>query len=327
MSDQIVPLVSVVITTYKRAALLPRSMMSIINQRYPRVELVVVNGHSPDNTADVVRNFINEHPTATIRYIEEEENLGISSSRNTGAKSASGEYIAFLDDDDEFLPDYISEVMKAFSKLDKDYGAVCTGMILIDAWGWQSYAPSIYNWHCAPGSGWTFRREVFSEGGLWYDTTLHGQEDLEFGLRFFQRYKGFDVDKPLRKYYFTLPDFPKRTVVATSTADREKTYRCYSKIFEMHHDLFFSVGDTELSGEYLRWGLIAGQAGKMDAARKHLRDSLRLHFGWQAFFYWLASLTGAYGFMVFDILKSRVMRVWKVFFSRKNILALRQVQY
>ncbi len=303
-------------------------MASIVNQRYPRVELVVVSGHSPDNTAEVVRDFARAHPKATIRYIEEEQNLGISSSRNTGAKSAKGDYIAFLDDDDEFLPDYLPEVMKAFSTLGKEYGAVCTGMVLVDARGWKSYAPSIFNWRCAPGSGWTFRREVFSEdGGMWYDTTLKGQEDLEFGLRFARKWKGFDVDKPLRKYYFTLPSFRPETIVRTSTADREKTYRCYSAIFAMHPEIFFSVGDAELSGEYLRWGLIAGQAGKMDAARKHLRESLRLHFRWQAFFYWLASYTSSYGFMAFDVLKSRAMRVWKVFLSPKNILAWRGPRY
>jgi len=263
---------------------LPRSMMSVVSQRYPRVELLVVSGHSPDNTAEVVRAFEDAHPGFVIRYIEEERNLGVSSSRNVGAKNANGDYIAFLDDDDELLPDYVHEVVRAFSGLGKEYGAVCTGAILVDARGWQSHAPTACNGRGTPGSGWTFRREVFFEGGLAYDTSIRVQEDFEFGLRFFRKYKGFGVDKPLRKYYFTEPSFRARVIPCTNTANREGSYCCYSRIFEMHRDFFLSMGDRDLSGEYLCWGLIAGRAGKMDAAREKLRKSLGFIFPGRRFF-------------------------------------------
>lgn len=91
-------MISVVITTYNRAHLLPRAIKSVLKQTLKPLEIIVVDDGSSDTTSEVIKAF------PTIRYIKK-ENAGISSARNYGIKAAKGRYIAFLDDDDVWLED------------------------------------------------------------------------------------------------------------------------------------------------------------------------------------------------------------------------------
>ena len=94
------PRVSVVITTYNRAILLPRAVNSVLAQTYPDYEIVIVDDCSTDSTPDVIRSFADTR----IRSFKHKQNRGVSAARNTGIANARGEYISFLDDDDEWLP-------------------------------------------------------------------------------------------------------------------------------------------------------------------------------------------------------------------------------
>ena len=94
------PKVTVVITTYNRAGLLPRAIKSVLAQTYTDYEVIIVDDCSSDNTQDVIAGF--DDPR--IRSFRHERNRGQSVTRNTGIFNAKGQYIAFLDDDDEYLP-------------------------------------------------------------------------------------------------------------------------------------------------------------------------------------------------------------------------------
>jgi glycosyltransferase involved in cell wall biosynthesis len=91
--------VSAIITTYNRSALLVEAIHSVLNQTFPDFEVLVVDDGSTDDTAAVV-NQINDQ---RICYIYQ-NNAGQAAARNTGIRSARGEYVAFLDDDDYWLP-------------------------------------------------------------------------------------------------------------------------------------------------------------------------------------------------------------------------------
>ena len=95
------PLVSVIIPTYNGARFLGRAMRSVLDQTYPNLELIVVDDQSPDDTAEVVRQF--DDPR--VKYIRHEVNQGASSARVTGCRHSSGEIVAFLDQDDFFHPE------------------------------------------------------------------------------------------------------------------------------------------------------------------------------------------------------------------------------
>lgn len=94
-------LVSVVIPTYNRAGLVPAAIRSVLAQTYEKFEIVVVDDGSTDETEAVIRREFGDDPR--VRYFRK-ENGGVSSARNFGLRQNRGEFVAFLDSDDVWLP-------------------------------------------------------------------------------------------------------------------------------------------------------------------------------------------------------------------------------
>ena len=94
------PFFSVIICTYNRAGFLARAINSVYNQTFKNFELVVIDDGSIDSTKELLKNF------KDVRYVAQ-NHQGVSAARNRGLGEARGEYIAFLDSDDEFLPDHL----------------------------------------------------------------------------------------------------------------------------------------------------------------------------------------------------------------------------
>ena len=109
------PMVSVVITTYKREPrLLVRAVESVQRQSYNNLEIIVVDD-SPETykLRSSVRDAI--FSLENVIYIQHDENRGACEARNTGLRLAQGEFIAFLDDDDEWMPDKITKQIQCFT--------------------------------------------------------------------------------------------------------------------------------------------------------------------------------------------------------------------
>ncbi|MCW3805814.1 glycosyltransferase family 2 protein [Plebeiibacterium marinum] len=108
-------LVSVIITTYQRPVFLERAIRSILNQTYPEIELIVVDDNDQDSEArQLTESLIKKYPD--IIYVKHPENKGANAARNSGIRIAKGEYIAFLDDDDEFLGTKIAKQVEVAKK-------------------------------------------------------------------------------------------------------------------------------------------------------------------------------------------------------------------
>ena len=120
------PKVSVIITTYNRADLLPRAVNSVLSQTYADFELIIVDDCSSDNIQSVVADFSDPR----VRSIRHERNRGLSAARNTGLERARGEYIAFLDDDDEYLPCKLEDQVALLDASSPDVGLV---------YGWSNW--------------------------------------------------------------------------------------------------------------------------------------------------------------------------------------------
>jgi len=104
--------ISVVIPVHDRRALVGRAVCSVLGQSLPPHEIIVVDDGSTDGTADAVRE---EFPAVTV--LAGDSNLGVSHARNRGIDHASGEWIAFLDSDDEWLPDKLQRQVECLSRL------------------------------------------------------------------------------------------------------------------------------------------------------------------------------------------------------------------
>lgn len=98
MTIKATPLVSVIIPTYNRARLLPEAIASVLGQTYPRIEPIIVDDGSTDETPEVLRQYGDR-----IRIVRQ-GNAGPAIARNRGIAVATGEIIAFLDSDDQWMP-------------------------------------------------------------------------------------------------------------------------------------------------------------------------------------------------------------------------------
>lgn len=104
-------MISVIIPLYNKESIIERSLHSVLSQDYDDFEVVVVNDGSTDHSAEIVRS-INDPRIMLI----EQENGGPSKARNTGTKNAKGEWIVFLDADDELLPGALKVYDKAIQE-------------------------------------------------------------------------------------------------------------------------------------------------------------------------------------------------------------------
>ncbi|MFD2672709.1 glycosyltransferase [Marinicrinis sediminis] len=111
------PLISVIICTYNRASLLSETLMALPElHRMDQAEVIVVDNQSTDHTAAVVAQFQQHWPAScTLRYVREREQ-GLSHARNRGIEEASGDWIAFLDDDAIPERNWLQMMVQAFER-------------------------------------------------------------------------------------------------------------------------------------------------------------------------------------------------------------------
>lgn len=113
-------LVTVVIPTHNRSDLLPRAIRSVLGQTYKNLECIVVDDASNDSTEQVVREFEDNR----LIYLRHETSLHASAARNSGIKKARGEFLAFLDDDDEWLPQKLEKQLGLITSSSEQVGLV-----------------------------------------------------------------------------------------------------------------------------------------------------------------------------------------------------------
>jgi glycosyltransferase involved in cell wall biosynthesis len=103
------PLVAVIIPTYNRAPMLERAVQSVLSQTFRDFELVVVDDGSTDNTAELP---VFKTGVPRMRYMKLDHNRGVSRARNAGVRAISAPWLAFLDSDDEWLPEKLEKQVR-----------------------------------------------------------------------------------------------------------------------------------------------------------------------------------------------------------------------
>ncbi len=197
------PAVSVIMATYNRAAYLNRSISSFLNQTYRDCELIVVDDGSEDNTFEIVNKFMNGHEN--IRYIKH-SNRKLSLSKNAGIKAAAGKFIAFLDSDDEYKPDYLEKRVE-FMEANKDVDLIEGGAIIIgDPYVKDKYdlTKKIHLSECPIGPTFFGKAEIFSslDG---FDKDIYYSEDSYFWEKAEKVINVKKIDHPGYLYYRDTP--------------------------------------------------------------------------------------------------------------------------
>lgn len=200
-------LISIIIPTYKRPDVLPRAVDSVLAQSYKNIEVIVVDDNDPTFperavTEKVMEKYADE---PRVKYIKHPKNMNGSAARNTGFANSSGEYIMFLDDDDEFLPGKIEIQYERMESLDESWGlayiryefatdegkvlAVSAeknqGDLLVDALS--------RNLYIGAGSGLIIRRSVMEDLNG-FDASFIRNQDQEFLVRGLKKYKMACID-------------------------------------------------------------------------------------------------------------------------------------
>ncbi len=202
------PTVSVIIPTYNRAHMVGRAIRSVLNQTYQDFELIIVDDASTDNTEEVVKSFNNER----LRYIRLRENSGSSvAPRNTGIEIARGEYIAFLDSDDEWLPEKLEKQIDKFKSVSLDVGLVYSGCVGVS----ERTGETLFKFmHAKRGDVFSLmvernivggptvlvKRECFQKTGL-FDKGFLSFQDWDMWIRIAKCYKVDFVPEISAKYY------------------------------------------------------------------------------------------------------------------------------
>lgn len=192
------PLVSIIITTFAGSNVLSRAIQSILNQTYENWELIVVDDNNPDTaerqaTEGVMKTYVREN----IKYVKHTKNMNGSAARNTGIKNSSGEYIAFLDDDDIFYPKRLEKCIQTMLS-NPGCDSVLTNVIvtdgtsIIDCIEQTNHQDPLRDMFFgnALGTGsnlFLSRKAVDALGG--FDDSFSRRQDVEFMIRFYQQFK------------------------------------------------------------------------------------------------------------------------------------------
>jgi len=194
------PLVSVIIPTYNRAWTLEAAVDSVLAQEYPNVEILVVDDGSTDETPALLDRYGDTIRVLTI------ENGGVSRARNHGIAASTGEFIAFLDSDDSWLPGKLTEQVGFFEK--NPEALICQTE---EIWIRNGKRVNPCKHHKKPSgdifeaslhlclvspSAVMMRRSLFDTVGL-FDESLPACEDYDLWLRIACRYPVYTTPSPL----------------------------------------------------------------------------------------------------------------------------------
>ncbi|HBB67280.1 MAG TPA: hypothetical protein DCZ93_08260 [Elusimicrobia bacterium] len=205
------PKVSVIMPAFNCGRYIREAMSSVIAQTYKELELIVVDDGSKDNTAEIVSDFIKENGQYAVRYIYQ-GNKGAAAARNAGIVKAAGEYIAFLDCDDVWLPHKLAVQMPLLEK-DKSAGLVfgdavsfgegCTKPITasetFDLAGTDKNISRLFAANYIPILTVVARRSCFERSGL-FDESVAIVEDYDLWLRIAKYYRLVYADSLVAKY-------------------------------------------------------------------------------------------------------------------------------
>lgn len=163
-------LVSVVIPTYKRNSTLPRAIESVLNQTYKDIEILVVDDNEPgDEYFQNNLNLLLEYKdNGRVKHVQQEHHTNGAVARNLGIQKASGEYIAFLDDDDEWLPTKLEKQVSILDSHPEIGGVSCLYHELIN----DEIVHS-----CPPYSGENIHKKIFQREVAVFTSTILLRKD------------------------------------------------------------------------------------------------------------------------------------------------------
>lgn len=269
----VMPKVSVIIPTYNRAEYLNKAIASVLAQTFEDFELLIVDDCSSDNTSRVVENITDTR----IRYIRNNSNRGIAAVRNIGIKNTRGEYIAFLDDDDEWLPTKLEIQVRMLEPGSAKLGAIYTGVVSINTTSNKVVKINIPRYrgnilknlllqNFIVTSSVVLKKRCFEEVGL-FDEKIVYAEDYDMWIRISKEFEFDYVKDQLVKYRVHQNSISGNYTAVISGLERLMT---------KHNELFAS--NNKAYSNHLLWlGVAYCYDGKIKSGRKAFIKAIKLN--------------------------------------------------
>ena len=221
------PIVSVVIPVHNRSNTIADSMKSVLSQSYTDLELIVVDDASTEDLEPIVTGVGDPR----IRYIRREKNGGAGAARNTGIQAATGQFIAFHDSDDLWLPGKLENQMKALEEAGPEVGVITGAKVLYGSGPIGVYGVSQVSMRPPPAGllkpdedqvrkflvenrislqNALFRKDCYPSD-VWFDEVLRANEDWAFAAKLAQHTKIIESPHPVVMAFSSPDGISKRT--------------------------------------------------------------------------------------------------------------------
>lgn len=290
------PKVSVIIPTHNRAELLFTAISSVFGQTFEDWEMVIVDDHSTDKTRIVVEGFADDR----VKYIKNTGKNGPSVSRNLAISAAAGEYVAFLDDDDEWLPQKLEKQIGILDTCTKKVCGIYSNRLMIDKQTGKTFSED-------PGaetlkgnllsqlmiknpihtSTLVIRKACLDKIGV-FDETMRYSEDKDLFIRLSIYWDIEYVNIPLTKAYYHGNSHLSRNLEG-KIHGREVILRRYEHLYRKNRKSWSKM--------YVCLGAEYCQLSNMKEGRRNLIKGIKIYpFSKIAVFHYFSSLFGKNGY-------------------------------
>lgn len=276
MAEEIPSLVSVIIPAYNAAGWIRRAIDSALAQQYHAWEILVVDDGSTDGTSGILKAYGD-----AIRVLYQ-PNAGLSSARNLGIRTARGEFVAFLDADDHWLPEKLArqvECLQADSRL-----GFCSTRTRVESpagtpmgtWDCPRLdgplLQTLFNRHAAvagSGSSVLARRQLFEQAGL-FDVNLPSLEDIDMWMRLAALCDYVCIDEPLTVIVKS-PDSMSGNLDVMRRSALQVMHKNRRLLPRAQQGRFWQAAYAGVLTDYAKWEL---RAGRRLSAILHLLEAL-----------------------------------------------------
>lgn len=295
------PKISIIIPCYNSEQFIDRTIKSVLSQTFSDWELLLIDDHSTDKTKDILEKYAKND--TRIKILQTKENSGGPAlPKNIGIENAKGEYIAFLDHDDEWLPEKLEKQLAVFkNSKDEKLGLVSCGVRLINNKNKEFATVTQKNNNIFPDI--LIRNPIFSNSSVLIkkevidivgkrDENLKYSEDYDYWLRIAGAgYNFFYIKEPLFKYYFHENNVTKNIGLLKKIENMEIIFQKNIKTYEKYK--YLHIG-------YFRLGVMYFLSGKKEKSRENFKESIKNKKNIEAYIGIILTYTGFLGIKIIN---------------------------
>jgi glycosyltransferase involved in cell wall biosynthesis len=227
-------MVSIIVPCYNQAIYLAECLDSVLEQQYAHWECLIVDDGSPDNTAEIARQY--QEQDHRFLYLVK-ENGGLPAARNYGIRHARGEYILPLDADDRIHADYLAEAVQVLEKND-DLDVIYCKARLFGAVNRRWYLPAFSPERLAKDNivfcSAVIRRDILEKVGGYDERLIYGKEDWDLWIGIHSVGGHFYRINKILFFY----RIKQKSMITDFRKDNEKNFYTHSIILSKHHAFF-----------------------------------------------------------------------------------------